>query len=429
MNCFYASASKIDLQPPVGGWMTGFAARTEPSQGTHDPIMAHAVLLSDGESKLAIVSCDLLGFAPDAVSEIRRMVAAKSSIKPGNILISCTHTHSGPTSLPMRGVLNYQNGDWLQSAQAAIADQIVSLESGLMPAKIKYSSTMLSGIGFNRQDESHPNDEELLVIAVDSNDGKPIATVMNYATHAVVLGGRYMYYSADFPGVAMSEIERLRGGVGIYLQGACGDVNPACEMRGDFSECERLGGAIAEAAFESIGESKSVDDICIKASSKTVDVPLDPAPTLDELEEIISANDAEREKNHESGNKVRELIAQTMIDWAIELKEKIETNSVSKTIPAEVFAARIGSLRIVTLPFETYTDIGLGIKDGLRLNPTVFAGYSNGLFGYCPTDRAKDQGGYGPADSYRWFGLLSTSVGYGAADLLVKESVALAKTL
>ena len=100
-----AAASQIDLSPTPGLWLSGFAARLEASTGLHDPIMARAVLLDDGSTRLAIVSCDLLGFAPAAVADMRRRIAEKSPVPAASVLICCTHTHSAPASMPMLGVL------------------------------------------------------------------------------------------------------------------------------------------------------------------------------------------------------------------------------------------------------------------------------------------------------------------------------------
>jgi hypothetical protein len=67
------------------------------------------------------------------------------------------------------------------------------------------------------------------------------------------------------------------------------------------------------------------------------------------------------------------------------------------------------------------------VKRNLLPLKVIVAGYANGLYGYCPTGWAKDQGGYGPDGSARWFPRLLTPVGYGADELIVKESTVLGK--
>jgi neutral ceramidase len=424
-----ASAGKIDLEPRVGQWLTGYASRIEPAHGIHDPVMARAVVLDNGETSLVIVALDLLGLGAEYVKDIRQRIERQTSIPSGHVLISCTHTHFGPAAVAMRGVMSHIDYDWLERLKSRIVDLVDGLVSDLRPARIGHASTTVTGVAFNRQDKTHPHDEELVVIAIDSESGEPIATIANYATHAVVLGGRYMFFSADFPGELNRRVEEARGGVSLYLQGGCGDVNPDVEVRGRFEDCERIGEMLARAVLAAVADAPRTSDVSLGAASKVVGVPLDPAPTLEQVDEQIAQFEANKRKAADSGNRERELVDQTMLDWVTELRGLIIRDAVPKTLPAEVFAARINDLRIVTLPFETYNDIGVAIKQGVKPLRGVFVGYSNGLFGYCPTRWAKDQGGYGPVDSVCWFGELLTPIGYGADELLIREGIALAKSL
>jgi len=226
---FKASAAQVDLNPAVGSWMTGFAARTVPTTGMHDPIMAHAVLLDDGKTRLAIVACDVIGFTPAAIADMRHRIAKKSAVPPVNILISCTHTHSGPVTMPFRGVMGRLDHDWLAEAQHKIVDLVVGLHDDLKPALFAHAAATVTGIGYNRQDQTHNPDDEIVVVAIDGagdaegNVGEPIATLINYATHPVVLGPSNLQFSADFPGELARCIASQRGGICLYLQGACGD--------------------------------------------------------------------------------------------------------------------------------------------------------------------------------------------------------------
>jgi neutral ceramidase len=437
MGRLMAAAEQVDLKPPVGGYMSGFAARVDPTTGIHDPIMARAVLLDDGATMFAIVSCDLIGFTPESVADMRRRIAKNSSVPPENVFICCTHTHSAPTSMKLRGVLGYIDEPWLAECQSNIVNLVARLPEKLEPASVAHSATTVTGIGYSRQDANHRIDEELTAISIESESGDAIATLLNYATHAVVMGPSNLLYSGDHPGAAARQIRRLRGGIGLYLQGACGDVNPIVERNevgeiGTFDDCEMIGERLAQAAVEVLRDAPRVSEITIRTARKTVDVPLDPAPTLDELDaqQAAFAADLEQARAQDPPNRIAELIAVAYLDWAKELREKAIADSVPKTLPAEVYAAAIGDIRIVGLPFETFSDIGLGIKEGLKPLKGVFVGYANGLWGYCPTRWAKDQGGYG-ADygSARWFSGLVTPIGYGAEELLVREGVALGRSI
>ncbi len=129
MRKFHAAAGMIDLEPQAGCWLTGFAARPYPSDGQHDPILARAVLLDDGATRIAIVACDLIGIDARTVAALRARIAERAGnrIPAGNILFSCTHTHSAPASLRFRGVLGHVNELWWAAAQ----EKIVALVAGL----------------------------------------------------------------------------------------------------------------------------------------------------------------------------------------------------------------------------------------------------------------------------------------------------------
>ena len=416
--------------------MTGYAARAEPSAGTHDPPMARAVLLDDGENRLAIVSCDIVGFAPEVVDRMRRRIEEKTGIPGGHVLICCTHTHSGPATMPLRGHMGYIHKAWLRTTQTRIVHLVSSLVNKLEPAQVAHGAATVSGIGFNRQDASKPIDEELTAITIERRDGSSIATLINYSTHAVVLGPQNLQYSGDFPGAAARQLNRLTGGVGVYLQGACGDVDPVTQIekgwgQGTFEDCEAIGERLAIAAVDALRSASRRGDVTLGAASRTVDVPLDPPPTAEELSALVAQFKSDRRAAIAAPvrNRAGELTANTMISWARKLRSYMKQDNVPTSIPAEVFAAKINELRIVGLPFETYTDIGLGIKNGLKPLKGVLVGYANGLCGYCPTGWAKDQGGYGADASCRWFGALVTPIGHGADRLLIDAGIDLARGL
>ena len=434
MGTLKAAAGEVDLAPAAGNWMTGFAARIQPATGVHDPIMARALLLDDGSTRLAVVSCDLLGFAPADVAWMRRRIVLSQALPESQILIVCTHTHSGPACMRLRGIMGQVNGAWLAEARAMIIDLVARLPERLAPAHLALASTTLAGIGYNRQDQAHPTDEELIALSIEAEDGSTIATIANYATHAVVLGPSNLQFSGDFPGAVVRHLARLRGGVGLYLQGACGDVDPVVHRdrgwnTGTFADAEAIGKRLATAATQALAGAPRTGEVTLRVAYKRVSVPLDPPPARDNLAELTTRWEAERRQAKAEGNAMAEWIAVAMLDWADELEWALATGAVPRTLPSELFVAGINDLRLVALPFETYTDIGLEIKRGLAPRPALFAGYANGLYGYCPTRWAKDQGGYGPGDSHRWFSELLTPIGYGADELLIREGIALASSL
>src|SRR4029079_9181217 len=112
-----------------------------------------------------------------------------------------------------------------------------------------------------------------------------------------------------------------------------------------------------------------------------------------------------------------------------ELQEAIASSTVPRTLSIDISAARIGDVRVVTFPLEVYSEMGLELRRKFHPKPLIIAGYTNGLYGYAPTDLAIDQGGYGPATSHRFFPHLLTPLGRGTAQALISASGALLRWL
>jgi neutral ceramidase len=440
MGQLLAGAGEISLDPPLGGWMTGFAARVAPSAGTHDPLMARAVLLDDGVQRVAIISCDLLGWAPDAARVMRRSIGEGASLPEGSVLISCTHTHSGPASMPLRGVMGYLDEGWLAAVQARIVGLACGLAARLVPATLAWAATTVKGIGYNRQDQGRPTDETLVVMGIDRAEPaaeggrRTIATLVNYATHAVVLGPRNLLYSGDFPGAVARRLAARRGGVGLYLQGTCGDVDPTVYRdrgwgTGDFTDTEAIGERLAAAADEALERTSQTAQVQLGAAQETLEVPVDAPPTVRELDAIVSDLKQQEQRGRAEGNVVQEKVALAMLDWADRLRRAIASGDLAPILSFDIFCLRLNELRLIGIPFETYSDIGLVIKRNLAPLQGIVVGYTNGLYGYFPTRWAKDQGGYGADTSCRWFPTLLTPIGYGADDILVAKATALARSL
>jgi hypothetical protein len=437
MNNFRASAGVVDLEPQVSCWLTGFAARPYPSDGQHDPILARAVLLDDGGTRVALVACDLIGIDAKTVASLRARIAERSSgrIPAGNILFSCTHSHSAPATMRFRGVLGFVNEAWWAAAQEKIVALVAGLDSSLAPAQFAFATTIVDGISFNRQDQSHPIDKTLACIAIDATEGKPIATLINYAVHPVTLSYSNLKLSGDVPGHAAMQLQALRGGdATLYLQGACGDVNPATDLRkgwgnGTFEDVASAGDTLAHAANEALRNAPRTTEVRLHVAQTHVELPLDPPPSMSEVDALFAQLEADLRMARDEHHLVNEGIAVAGLRWAGELKGALLNHTLPSTHTIEAWCAAINDIRIAAVPLEPYSDIGLDFKRGIAPLQGMFLGYSNGLVGYCAADWAKAQGGYGPNDACRWFPEQLTAIGAGAAQRVTQACVERAKAL
>jgi hypothetical protein len=414
--------------------MSGFAARTVPSTGTHDPLRASAVLLDDGERRLAIVSCDLIGFTAATAAQVRDGIEAATGgfVPARHVLIVCTHTHSGPASLPFRGVMGYVDQRWMRDTKRRIVALAAGLCGNLVPARMAHGSATVGGIGFNRQDGSRPIDEQLDVIAVDGEPGAAIATLAVYATHAVVLGHRNLLYSADYPGELARGLAAARGGIGMFLPGACGDADPVVNRdrgwgAGTFEDARQIGERLTAAALQVLRGERWSADLSITVAGRTLEILLDPLPAPETLAGLARGFEADRLRALTAGSREDELVAEAMLDWAAEVKLRRPAAGPRGRINAELFCAALNDLCIVGVPFEPYAEMALQLRRRLQPRPAVLAGYANGLYGYCASRWAKEQGGYGPDEACRWFPGQLAPLSSGMDELIIEQAVALAR--
>lgn len=423
MNALKVGATKLDLDPPVGIWLTGYGGRIEPSQGKHDPIMARALAVSDGNQTCVLVSCDLIGFDVDDALQMRQQIAARTGVPLNGTIIACTHTHSGPASMPLRGNMGILDKPWNKAAREKIVELAEKAVRKLAPAVMSYGAKELKELGYNRQPGGGPVDDKLRALRFETPSGGVVATLVNFAMHPVVLGPSNLLLSADFPGEACRQLEK-KGGVAFYLQGCCGDVDPALNKerwgKGTFEDAAQIGAQIAKAAEAALRGAEKKAAARVNGFSEVAKMPLKPLPPPDELAKVFAGLKADFEAAKSFDAKV---CAKAMLEWKAAVENALLSGGPPEVLKAEVTSIMVGDVRLVGLPFECYAEIGLEIAQGLSPLKPMVVGYANGLYGYCATDAARARGGYGPDTSHRWFPRLLTPLDDGSAKALVDTAV------
>ena len=99
--------AQIDITPQPGIELVGFAVRPQPSSGVLDPLAVRALYLEDGQERLLWLHVDLLAVEESFVAEIRRCIQRELGIPGPRVLVSATHTHSGPPTVHLTGCGQY----------------------------------------------------------------------------------------------------------------------------------------------------------------------------------------------------------------------------------------------------------------------------------------------------------------------------------
>ncbi|MBC7286570.1 MAG: hypothetical protein H5T86_00695 [Armatimonadetes bacterium] len=405
-----AGAASSLITPPVGVDLCGFAGRPAPSEGVHDDLFAKALYLASDDCQVVLITADLIGLSADDVAAIRQIIHRETGIPPDAVMVTCSHTHSGPATHCIRYL-----GDWDEAYLAVLIRKIAG--TAVMAVQRSQPATLGWGrervcIHVNRREKTpgglrigvNPEGMTLPwvdVLAVDSFSGQPLARWFSHAAHAVTLGAENTLISADWPGFAQRSIEGAApGATALFAQGCCGDLNP--NPRGSFEVAERQGWIIAGAAIKGAALAERSGDVAIEYASTTVRLPLQdpPAPSV-VREQLEQAQRQFEEEGRKAGYQMRKTLA-GYVEWTEQLLDLALRGATSLHIDFEIQAIRIGDRAIVGLPGEVFSEYAVSIAQ-LSTFPTVVVAYTNGNFGYIPTAHAFAEGGYEVEWAHRFY--------------------------
>src|SRR5215212_9388690 len=93
---FKAGAATSNITPPLGTSLNG-GMSDRAAEHIHDELHARALVLDDGERRLAIVVCDMCMIPRSILDAAKHLAHGHTAIPLDQMLISATHTHSAPT--------------------------------------------------------------------------------------------------------------------------------------------------------------------------------------------------------------------------------------------------------------------------------------------------------------------------------------------
>jgi neutral ceramidase len=405
------------------------------------PLYATALALRDVVTETTVIMLDLdLLLLPFSLADaMREAIAALTGVPPSAVRVSATHGHSGPSLAPTWVA---EGGELIAPYVAALPGMVAGAAWEALraqrPARVSFG-TGRSTLAVNRRLQTPEGrivvgrnpagfvDDAVRVLRFDDADERPLAALVHYACHPIIMAWENRLLTPDYPGPLRQTVEQVTGARCIFFQGCAGNVGPAnvfTEGRTGDPRAYRWAGALlgAEAArvflelegahrqprlarvLESGAPLGVYDpgrlqepDGTIGVAGEQVLLPVRPLPTPAEARVAAQTAQAELARLRQSGlpdTDVSVHAANVRAKHTAMRAEHARLTNGRPTMPLEVQAFRVGPVALLGAPMEVFGELGAAIGSASPFAWTAVSGYTNGSAGYLPTAEAFAEGGY-----------------------------------
>ncbi len=364
--------AKKAIPSPVGTELCGYGYYiNRVCKEVLDTLYVRCIALSSGNVKSLVLSADLIGLSAGMHEEVRRLIAERLGYAGKEVMIVCTHTHTGPSTnyLVGGGIVNEKYNltvppVFLAAAEAAVADLALceSMEECCEP---------IEEIGYNRNIPDGPHDNIMRGLVVKRVDKAPVA-IVSYPCHPVTLGPRPQA-SADYPGAVCRKCEE-KGMEAIFLTGACGDINPLINRikwgSGTPETVEQYTKIMVKGFFDGL---KKTDDMGLDNMEFETTVKLRPLDekSIDDIVKLGSFEDVAKA-------------------WGYTMLKQLPI----KDDHVMVRAIKIGPMVFCSFPFETFTLVGNIVRETYPGKNIVVLGCADHTHSYLPQVTPELQNSY-----------------------------------
>ena len=418
MTGLCAGWAREDITPPAGIHMGGYWGRRSGATGIHDPLRAAVILWRAGSRDAdgaALVALDLVGVTPAMAGRLRQQVVSASAsavpLRAEAVTVCCSHTHAGPLTMPFRGMGDV-DGAYLERVCGQVASAAGRAAESLGPVRLRYARPAV-GTAINRrqsregqvvigEDPAGPVAAHAHVIVFETvhpGGGCRRAVLFQHACHPVVLGSSNHEISADFPGPARRVVEERAGALGIFVNGAAGDINPR-GGHGSFDAVESLGAELGTAVADAVSRAGELAGGGIAWSRQRLDLPLIPPSPAMEEEVRRSLADLEAAASSAGEDPWERRVPEARLAWAREWLAEAGREETADTQAFEVHGLRVGPLVLLGMEGEIFVRYQLDLERECEA-PLVLCGYANGCIGYVPTAGEYARGGYEIDQAFR----------------------------
>jgi neutral ceramidase len=398
--------AQASITPEEPTPLAGYAHRRSPHESVTTDLFVKAMAIEDAAGQRALViTGDILGFTGEVSEAICGRIAEQTGISRESILLNGSHTHYAPVASPHVAHL------YDESSKSAILRYVERLKSKTLEAAVEALSSMeparLSwGTGFapfvaNRREFTDAGvklgfnprglvDRSVPVLRVDDSEGPLRAVFFSAAAHNVTIDNNSLSIDAGYAGYAQAYIEREHPGVqAMFMTGCAGDANTyPC---GTTELARQHGATLGAEVCRVLNDRLSPVRGPLRIAFERVDLPLQEFGSRSEVEKVLD-------------NKAPHKPQKFFVQHALELLDEGKPLPTHYNAPFTLW--QFGDdLTLVGLSGETVVDYVPMVERSLGPLQLWVAGYCNDLFGYLPSARVLDEGGYETRGLYVGVGL------------------------
>ncbi|MBR6572834.1 MAG: hypothetical protein IKK77_03875 [Clostridia bacterium] len=414
-----AAMTRVDITPPRGLELAGYPHYPRYNEGCHDPLWAACMYLNNGKQEVAMVTLDLLFFSKKHVQEVRRRAETVCGIPKNHVMISCSHTHSGPWASGRLDIESLEAGkeqpiEYVQNLIDSIVAIIKRAKEESFLATFTYGTALCgveSDVGGNRRIPGGPHDPLVSVMSIRDEEEKVRGIMVNYTLHPTFIHEWSNVCTADYPYYLKLQLEEQEPGVIVgFAQGASGNQSSRYYRQGEsYDEAERVGRCLGKAAHKVLENATWQDDITIAVATDTIELELRNFGTEEELREKVAIDEANyKELYTRYGNSTNReeyylwqnanlklLGSEDQLGYILMQKKGVRIELLEDEGPAEVLAFRLDGCCVIGIPGEAFVEYGLYLKAMAGFGTVIVNELTGGcLPGYMYTPESLATGGY-----------------------------------
>lgn len=396
MEKLHLGVAREVITPPVGGPLYGYQPDWL-SEALEDDLTVTAFCFRQGSCGAMMLSATVCLIRTELANQILDGVSEKTGIPRENILLSATHTHSGPNTA---GAFGWGDLDREYCREIFVPRILAAAEKAAAELRevTMYAAVGESLVGINRRQLSRTTNQAVLgqnpwgpfnprmtVLSFRDEKGKTLANLIHYGCHGTA-AGKNREITRDWSGLMTDALEAETGGITAFFNGPEGDVGPRIsngKTTGDLTYVRELGAIAAEDALRihRLAVPRTAD---LKAGTFAAAVPLEPRMPEEEAREQLKLYKGN------TVNKKAQICRQ--LETILAAYEKGEPEQTHFTFPQTVI--HLGDFVFASFPFELFSEIGMRIDGFFEDKRILSLSNTNGSEGYFVTEDAFCRGGY-----------------------------------